>query len=73
MESEHRGPALLEDLGERFREEVGSVGMVWQVDYIDESLVDTVSNEMRMDVDMLHLGMSVRVVSADDGALVVTE
>jgi hypothetical protein len=43
------------------------------MDDIDEAMVDTVADEMRADVDVLHSGMCLWVVGAGHGALIVAE
>ena len=43
------------------------------MDDIDKAMVDTVADEVGMDVDMLHAGVCLWIVGAGHGALVVAE
>ena len=58
---------LFERLGKKIR----GVFDTWNVDDVNGAIVYTIANEMCADVNVLHAGMGVRVMTACNGPLVI--
>lgn len=47
--------------------------MVWYMDNVNELVINTVTNEVSLDVDVFHVHMPMRVMGTGDSTLVIAK